>query len=111
MNREEILNAVAEMSVLELSEMIKDMEEKFGVSAAAAVAVAAPAGGAACAWSKAHRRGRQWQGWGRQIDGRDQPGAWTRHLRWVPLVLLPLTRLSFLSFQVFFVYRKNRTHS
>jgi large subunit ribosomal protein L7/L12 len=46
MNREEILNAVAEMSVLELSEMIKDMEEKFGVSAAAAVAVAAPAGGA-----------------------------------------------------------------
>jgi len=47
MNREEILNAVAEMSVLELSELIKDMEEKFGVSAAAAVAVAAPAGGAA----------------------------------------------------------------
>jgi large subunit ribosomal protein L7/L12 len=46
MNREEILNAVAEMSVLELSELIKDMEEKFGVSAAAAVAVAAPAGGA-----------------------------------------------------------------
>jgi large subunit ribosomal protein L7/L12 len=46
MTREEILNAVAEMSVLELSEMIKDMEEKFGVSAAAAVAVAAPAGGA-----------------------------------------------------------------
>ena len=47
MNREEILNAVAEMSVLDLSELIKDMEEKFGVSAAAAVAVAAPAGGAA----------------------------------------------------------------
>ena len=46
MNSEEILNAVAEMSVLELSELIKDMEEKFGVSAAAAVAVAAPAGGA-----------------------------------------------------------------
>ena len=46
MNREEILNAVAEMSVLELSELIKDTEEKFGVSAAAAVAVAAPAGGA-----------------------------------------------------------------
>jgi large subunit ribosomal protein L7/L12 len=47
MNREEILNAVAEMSVLELSELIKDMEEKFGVSAAAAVAVAAPAAGGA----------------------------------------------------------------
>ena len=48
MSREEILNAVAEMSVLELSELIKEMEEKFGVSAAA-VAVAAPAGGAAAA--------------------------------------------------------------
>ena len=47
MNREEVLNAVAEMSVLELSQLIKDMEEKFGVSAAAAVAVAAPAAGAA----------------------------------------------------------------
>ena len=47
MNRDEGLNAVAEMSVLELSELIKDMEEKFGVSAAAAVAVAAPAAGGA----------------------------------------------------------------
>ena len=47
MNREEVLNAVAEMSVLELSELIKDMEEKFGVSAAAAVAVAAPTAGGA----------------------------------------------------------------
>ena len=47
MNREEVLNAVAEMSVLELSVLIKDMEEKFGVSAAAAVAVAAPAAGGA----------------------------------------------------------------
>lgn len=47
MNREEVLNAVAEMSVLELSELIKDMEEKFGVSASAAVAVAAPAAGCA----------------------------------------------------------------
>ena len=42
MNREEVLNAVAEMSVLELSQLIKDMEEKFDVSASAAVAVAAP---------------------------------------------------------------------
>ena len=47
MNREEVLNAVAEMSVIELSELIKDMEEKFGVSASAAVAVAAPAAGGA----------------------------------------------------------------
>ena len=47
MNRGEVLNAVAEMSVLELSELIKDMEEKFGVSASAAVAVAAPAAGGA----------------------------------------------------------------
>jgi large subunit ribosomal protein L7/L12 len=42
----EILDAIANMTVLELSQLIKDMEEKFGVSAAAAtVAVAAPAGG------------------------------------------------------------------
>jgi large subunit ribosomal protein L7/L12 len=46
--RTEILDAVANMSVLELSQLIKDMEEKFGVSAAAAaVAVAAPAAAAA----------------------------------------------------------------
>ena len=46
----EILDAIANMSVLELSELIKEMEEKFGVSAAAtAVAVAAPAGAAAAA--------------------------------------------------------------
>ena len=45
----EILDKIASMSVLELSELIKAMEEKFGVSAAAAVAVAGPAaaGGAA----------------------------------------------------------------
>ena len=48
----EILDAIAGMTVLDLSELIKEMEEKFGVSAAAAaVAVAAPAagGGAAAA--------------------------------------------------------------
>jgi large subunit ribosomal protein L7/L12 len=46
----DILDAVANMTVLELSQLIKDMEEKFGVSAAAAaVAVAAPAAGAAAA--------------------------------------------------------------
>ena len=43
----EILDKVASMSVLELSELIKAMETKFGVSAAAAVAVAGPAAGAA----------------------------------------------------------------
>jgi len=42
----EILDAIAQMSVLDLSALIKEMEEKFGVSAAA-VAVAGPAGGAA----------------------------------------------------------------
>ncbi len=40
-SKEEILDAIAEMSVLDLSALIKDMEEKFGVSAAAAVAVSA----------------------------------------------------------------------
>lgn len=46
LNKAEILDAIAGMTVLELSELIKEMEEKFGVSAAAAaVAVAAPAGG------------------------------------------------------------------
>ena len=44
----EILDAISGMSVLELSELIKEMEEKFGVSAAAAaVSVAAPAAGGA----------------------------------------------------------------
>ncbi len=41
LTKEEILDAIAEMSVLDLSDLIKDMEEKFGVSASAAVAVAA----------------------------------------------------------------------
>ncbi|MFP5404935.1 MAG: 50S ribosomal protein L7/L12 [Gammaproteobacteria bacterium] len=50
LNKDEILDAVAGMSVLELSELIKLMEDKFGVSAAAAtVAAAAPAAGAAAA--------------------------------------------------------------
>ena len=48
LNKEQILDAVAAMSVLDLSVLIKAMEDKFGVSAAAAaVAVAAPVGGAA----------------------------------------------------------------
>ena len=41
--KEEILDAIAEMSVLELSELLKDFEEKFGVTAVAPVAVAAAA--------------------------------------------------------------------
>ena len=45
----EILDKIASMTVLELSELIKAMEDKFGVSAAAAVAVAGPAAGAAAA--------------------------------------------------------------
>jgi large subunit ribosomal protein L7/L12 len=46
----EILDAISNMTVLELSQLIKDMEDKFGVSAAAAtVSVAAPAGGGGAA--------------------------------------------------------------
>lgn len=48
MTKEEIMEAIEGMTVLELSELVKAMEEKFGVSAAAPVAVAA-AGGAAAA--------------------------------------------------------------
>jgi len=55
MSKDQVLDAIGAMSVLELSELIKAMEEKFGVSAAAA-AVAAPAaaggGGAAAAEEK-----------------------------------------------------------
>jgi large subunit ribosomal protein L7/L12 len=52
MSKQDILDAIASMSVLELSELITEMEEKFGVAAAAAVAVAAPAGEAAEAEEK-----------------------------------------------------------
>ncbi len=45
--KEEILDSIASMSVLELSELLKDFEEKFGVTAAAPVAAAAAAPGAA----------------------------------------------------------------
>ena len=50
-SKAEILDAIAGMTVLELSELIKEMEEKFGVSAAAVAVAAAPAagGGAAAA--------------------------------------------------------------
>jgi large subunit ribosomal protein L7/L12 len=45
LSKDDVLNAIAEMSVMDVVELIADMEEKFGVSAAAAVAVAAPAAG------------------------------------------------------------------
>ena len=48
--KQDVIDFIANMTVLELSEMIKEMEEKFGVSAAAPVAVAA-AGPAACSGS------------------------------------------------------------
>ena len=46
MNKDQILEAIENMTVLELSELVKAMEEKFGVSAAAPVAVAAVGGAA-----------------------------------------------------------------
>ena len=46
-SKDDILEAIGNMTVLELSQLIKDMEEKFGVSAAAAAVAVAPAGGAA----------------------------------------------------------------
>ncbi len=54
MTQQEIMQAIENMSVLELSELVKALEEKFGVSAAAPVAVAAApaAGGAAAAEEK-----------------------------------------------------------
>ncbi|MDR1510651.1 MAG: 50S ribosomal protein L7/L12 [Synergistaceae bacterium] len=47
MTRDELVKAIEEMSVLELSELVKELEEKFGVSAAAPMAAAAIAGPAA----------------------------------------------------------------
>ncbi len=51
MNKQEIMDAIKNMTVLELAELVKELEEEFGVSAAAPVAVAAApvAGGAAAA--------------------------------------------------------------
>jgi len=49
LGKEQILEAIAGMTVLEVSELVKAMEEKFGVTAAAPVAVAAAGGGAAAA--------------------------------------------------------------
>lgn len=53
MNKDQIIEAIESMTVLELSELVKALEEKFGVSAAAPVAVAAaPAAGAAAGEEK-----------------------------------------------------------
>ena len=54
-SKEDILEAIGSMSVLDLSELIKEMEEKFGVSAAAAVAAPA-AGGAAAGGAAAEEK-------------------------------------------------------
>ena len=54
LTNEEILDAIASKTVLEISELIKMMEEKFGVSAAAAAVAVAPAAGGADAAPKAH---------------------------------------------------------
>lgn len=48
-SKEEILDAIAKMSLIDITDLVKMMEEKFGVSAAAPVAVAAPAAGGAAA--------------------------------------------------------------
>jgi large subunit ribosomal protein L7/L12 len=56
MERAQILEAISGMTVLELSQLIKDVEEKFGVSAAAAVSVAAPAAGGAAGAAAAEEK-------------------------------------------------------
>lgn len=55
-SREDILNAVANMSVMDIVELIKDMEEKFNVSAAAPVAIAAAVGGGGAAAAAAEEK-------------------------------------------------------
>ena len=56
MERTQILEEISKMTVLELSQLIKDMEQKFGVSAAAAVSVAAPSAGAGAAAAPAEEK-------------------------------------------------------
>ncbi len=57
LTQEDIINAVAEMSVMEVAELVSAMEEKFGVSAAAAV-VAGPGGGDAALLKKSRPSSR-----------------------------------------------------
>lgn len=54
--KEEILEAIAQMSVMDVVELVKMMEDKFGVTAAAPVAVQAAAGGAAAAGASAEEK-------------------------------------------------------
>ena len=56
LSKDELMKAIEEMSVLELSELVKALEEKFGVSAAATMVAAAPAGGAAPAGEAAEEQ-------------------------------------------------------
>jgi large subunit ribosomal protein L7/L12 len=56
LNKEELMQAIEEMSVLELSELVKALEEKFGVSAAATMVAAAPAGAPAAAGEAAEEQ-------------------------------------------------------
>lgn len=58
LTKEQILNGIAELTVIELSELLKEFEEKFGVTAAAPVAVAAPAaaGGGSDAGAEAEEK-------------------------------------------------------
>jgi large subunit ribosomal protein L7/L12 len=49
LSKDDILDAIGSMTVLELADLVKEMEEKFGVTAAAPVAMAAPAGGGGAA--------------------------------------------------------------
>ena len=60
-SKEEVLEAISSMSVLDLSELIKEMEEKFGVSAAAMAVAAAPAsGGGGAASADEPAEGGRW---------------------------------------------------
>ena len=56
LSKDELMKAIEEMSVLELSDLVKALEEKFGVSAAATMVAAAPAGGAAPAGEAAEEQ-------------------------------------------------------
>ena len=64
--KEEVIDFIANMSVLELSELIKEFEEKFGVSAAAPVAVAAAGAGAAVSGCRRGGRARGPHEYGRK---------------------------------------------
>ena len=72
LTKEQILDGIAELSVLELSELLKDFEERFGVTAAAPVAVAAPTG---------PRRPRRPAGRSRPNSTSSSPGPATRRSR------------------------------